>query len=230
MCGRYALSTPIDVVAAVLGADLDGASGAGLFGPRYNIAPTQQAPVVRVVDGRRVLGLLHWGLVPSWAKDRSIGNRMINARSESVAEKPAFRAALRRRRCLVPADGFYEWQRLGEGTRAPKQPWFIHAAGDGLLAMAGLWERWKEPGGETLDSFTILTTEANALMRPLHDRMPVLLAPEAYERWLDPAQQESADATALLVPAPEKVLAAHKVSTHVNSPRNDDSACCAREG
>lgn len=226
VCGRYAISTSIDVVAEVLSATLEPGLTPGLFQPRYNVAPTQQAPVVRVHDSRRVISLLRWGLVPSWAKDPTIGNRMINARLESVADKPAFRNALRRRRCIVVADGFYEWQKLGEGSRAPKQPWFIHADDGALLPMAGLWETWRSSDGELIESFTILTTDANDLMRPLHDRMPVILPREACDRWLDARLDDGDAAVSLLQAAMPPRLTTRKVSTHVNTPQHDDPRCC----
>jgi len=189
------------------------------FTPRFNIAPSQPVPVVRLVPGqtepRRELVWLRWGLIPGWAQDAAIGNRMINARAESVAQKPAFRAALRRRRCLLAADGFYEWQRTGRR----KQPHFIRMRDDRPLAFAGLWESWEGPD-QVVESCTILTTDANELMRPIHDRMPVILAPAAYEPWLDPTVQEPQQLAPLLVPYPSEPMTAYPVSTLVNSPTN----------
>jgi len=229
MCGRYALYTPIEAVARLFGvAEMHAHDVA----PRYNIAPTQEVPIVRRSPypsaetppagalPPRELALARWGLVPFWAKDPAIGNRMINARGETVAGKPAFRAAFRKRRCLVPADGFFEWQKTDDG----KQPWYIRDAGGEPMALAGLWELWDPPdGGEPLASCTIITTGANELMRPLHDRMPVILDAPAREAWLAP------DATPeqlqpLLVPAPDGVLEAWPVSRRVNSPFNEDSS------
>lgn len=189
------------------------------WSPRYNIAPTQVVPILRLGDdGQREIVPARWGLVPAWAEDPAIGSRMINARAETAGQKPAFRSALKRRRCIVPASGFYEWQKTeGSGT---KQPWFIHRVGGGVLAMAGLWERW-DRGDEPLESFTILTTSPNALMERLHDRMPVLLEPQEHARWLD-AGADADEIASMLDAAPDGALEARRVSTRVNSPRNDD--------
>ncbi len=191
--------------------------------PRYNIAPTQEAPVVRAIgDGRR-LDMLRWGLVPAWAKDIDIGARMINARAETVAEKPSFKAAFRRRRCLVTCDGFYEWQK----TPAGKQPYRITLKGGEPFAFAGLWERWeKAADGKPIESFTIVTTEANAFLRPIHIRMPVILGSDDYDSWLDTEGTPPDRAAKLLRPFAGN-LDATPVSTHVNSPQNDDPECIA---
>jgi putative SOS response-associated peptidase YedK len=174
MCGRYSLTTPTEALVALFAAGpLEG------FSPRYNIAPTQLVPAVRMSEGERAWAWLRWGLIPSWAKDPAIGNRMINARAETVADKPAFRAALRRRRCLLPADGFYEWEKR-DGA---KQPYHIALADRAPFAFAGLWEHWQ--GDEAIESCTILTTAANRRLAPIHPRMPVILAPEHYDIWLD---------------------------------------------
>ncbi len=186
--------------------------------PRYNIAPSQQAPVVRAdAAGGRTLGLLRWGLIPSWAKEAKIGYRMINARAETVAEKPAFRSAFRHRRCLVPADGFYEWRKQG----TVKQPTRITRADGAPFAFAGLWERWRAPDGALIDSFTIITTAANELLRPIHERMPVILDPADFGPWLEAGGVER------LVPYTDAKLEAVPVSTRVNSPKHDDPACIA---
>jgi len=213
MCGRYALYTPVEAMVRLFGLEEAQAQP-----PRYNIAPTQPVSVIRADDrGSRRADQLRWGLVPFWAKDLAIGNRMINARGETVAEKPAFRQAWRRRRCLIPADGFYEWQKLPAG----KQPWFISSGGSGLLAFAGLWERWDDRGKtEPVETFTIITTVANGTLGPLHDRMPVIVSPEHWDRWLDPVADEEALA-GLLQPAADDLLTAHPVSRRVNSPAND---------
>lgn len=213
MCGRYALYTPVEAMVRLFGL-----AEAHAEPPRYNIAPTQLVPVVRAdVQGSRRADSLRWGLVPFWAKELAIGNRMINARGETVAEKPAFRQAWRRRRCLIPADGFYEWQKLPGG----KQPWFISSGGQGPLAFAGLWERWDDRGkAEPVESCTIITTLANGTLRPLHERMPVILSPQAWDRWLDPGVGED-ELSSLLRPAPDDLLSAHPVSRRVNSPAND---------
>jgi putative SOS response-associated peptidase YedK len=188
------------------------------FPPRYNVAPTQPIPVVRLVDGRRSFALLRWGLIPSWVKDPRGFSLLINARAESVLEKPAFRNAMRQRRCLIPADGFYEWKRDG----ARKRP---HVARPkGLVAFAGLWEPWMGPNGEEVDTACIVTTAANRTLRSLHDRMPAVIPPEAFDRWLDCANVEAEAATALLAPAPEDLFEAYEVSTAVNHTANDSAA------
>ncbi len=190
--------------------------------PRYNAAPTQLLPVVRLdAAGRRELALLRWGLVPSWAKDPAIGNKLINARAETVAEKPSFRAAFKARRCLVPCDGFYEWKRSG----GAKQPYRITMADGSPFAVAGLWERWTK-GGEPLESFTIITTAANELMASIHDRMPVIIDPATYDAWLE--SRDTAIPMALLEPYPARRMSAYPVSTRVNSPRNDEPAVIER--
>ena len=197
----------------------------GEHAPRYNIAPSQGILVVRAapdgVDGAREAAVLRWGLVPSWAKDPDIGNRMINARAETVAEKPSFRAAFRRRRCLVPATGFYEWQ----AANGPKTPYNIGMADGGLFAMAGLWEHWTAPDGAAVETCAILTTEANELLRPIHARMPVIVAPGDFDLWLDPALAMPELLEPLLRPFDPAAMAAHPVSRHVNNVRNDDPAC-----
>ena len=218
MCGRYTLSTPGAAVAELL--ELDSAPR---LAPRYNIAPTQESAVVRLADGRRSLAGLRWGLVPYWAADPSIGSRMINARSETVAEKPAFRSSLRRRRCLVPADGFYEWRR----TPAGKQPYLIRLCGGGPFAFAGLWERWVPHDGEPIESFTILTTRPNELIATLHDRMPVILPARHHGLWLDPAESAPERLTSVLRPFPAEEMEAFPVSTLVNAPANDVPECVA---
>jgi putative SOS response-associated peptidase YedK len=215
MCGRYSLTTPVDVLRRLFGfAELPN------LAPRYNVAPTQMAPVIRPSGGGgRRLDLLRWGLVPGWARDEKIGSRLINARGETVATLPSFRAAFRSRRCLVPVDGFYEWRR--EGAR--KQPYHIALADGGPFAFAGLWER-HEGGAAPLDTFTIVTTAANELLRPLHDRMPVILEPADAETWLGGTPVAAA---ALIRPFPAERLVLRAVSPRVNSPRYDDPACLA---
>lgn len=222
MCGRFTLRAPASTVAEQFGLlDVEPLQ------PRFNIAPTQSVAAVRRVpesdQPARQLVLLKWGLVPSWAKDVKIGNSLINARAESVAEKPAFRAAFRRRRCLVVADGFYEWQRAG----SKKQPYFIRLADDRPFAFAGLWEFWEGPDHSALETGTLITTDANELMEPIHNRMPVILAPDDYDRWLDPAIQKPDQLQPLLRPYPSDAMLAYPVSTHVNSPRNEDAKCIA---
>jgi putative SOS response-associated peptidase YedK len=216
VCGRFTLTTSAEIVARLFEAE----PGPPLRA-RYNIAPTQEVAAVRNEDSRRRIVLLRWGLVPSWAKDLGIGNRLINARAETVAEKPSFRTALRKRRCLVAADGFYEWKRTGTA----KQPLLIRRADLVPFAMAGLWERWKQADGPAIESCTIITTDANAWMRPIHDRMPVILDKAAWATWLDPAIEEPERLQGLLVPCPEDALRAEPVGTYLNNPRNDDPKC-----
>jgi putative SOS response-associated peptidase YedK len=219
MCGRYAIYGPIsranrDTI-EFLGEEIE-------FQPTYNAAPTQKLPVLRATaGGGRELRLLHWGLVPSWAKDPAIGARMINARSETVAEKPAFRAAFRRRRCLVPMCGFYEWQK----SAGRKVPHYVQLLNTEIFAAAGLHEHWAgKDGAEPIDSYTILTTNANEMMRALHDRMPVILHERDYEAWLDPKNDGAEALAKLLVPFPAEEMRAYPVSTRVNNTRNDEPA------
>lgn len=218
MCGRFTLTSSPEELARRFGLE-----GPLELSPRYNIAPGQDVLAVRVRDDARRADSLRWGLVPPWAKDPSVGYRMINARVETAASKPAFRDALRERRCLVPADGFYEWADRG----GFKQPYYI-AAADGLpLGFAGLWERWRDPDGALLESCSLLTTDAAPPLRDLHDRMPIVVAPERYADWLDPAPREVA---ALLAQVRAEALAVfefHPVSTRVNSADLDDPACIA---
>lgn len=188
---------------------------------RYNIAPTQNVAVV-TQNGARHLGSYHWGLIPSWAKDPAIGSRMINARAETLAEKPSFRTALTRRRCLIPADGFYEWQAPAEGTKSGKTPTYLHRKGGGLFAFAGLWDEWHAPDGSPLRSCTIITTTPNSVAAAIHDRMPVILRPDDEAFWLDPAVTDSRDLLSLLVPSPAADMEAYPVSRRVNVPVSDD--------
>ncbi|MCB1056336.1 MAG: SOS response-associated peptidase, partial [Acidobacteria bacterium] len=165
--------------------------------------------------------LMRWGLIPHWAKDPSIGNRLINARAETAAEKPAFRSSFSKRRCLVPADGFYEWQKTG----GRKQPFYLQLKEHRPFAFAGLWARWKASEDETVQSFTLLTTTPNEVAAKVHDRMPVILPPESYDRWLDPELHDREALEALLLPYPAEAMEAYPVSTLVNSPQNDDPRC-----
>ena len=270
MCGRFTLRTAASAIAeqfALLGVPE--------FAARFNVAPSQPVPVIRMRseapqgDGGRAADIanrrknhtgrsssvplavsrelvwLRWGLVPSWAKDPAIGNRLINARAESAAEKPAFRAAMRRRRCLVVADGFYEWQQSGgrAGTKGDspifagakigtvpragraKQPHFIRLHGDRPFAFAGLWEAWEGADHATLETCAILTTAANELVRPIHDRMPVILAASSYSAWLDPAIEDPRQLMPLLVPYPSHEMEAQPVGDFVNSPAHDSPRC-----
>lgn len=215
MCGRYVSSRPPAELATVLGAH-DETAGA-VPSPDFNVAPTKPVPAALVRGEHRKLVALRWGLVPSWAKDPRIGSRLINARVETVADKPAFRAAFRRRRCLLPADGYYEWQ-AGDGPKAPKQPYFLHPADGSLLVMAGLYEIWQDAEGRPLWTTTVLTTEASDELGRIHDRTPLVLPPEAWDAWLDPAAD---DPRGLLVPALQGSLRALPVSTAVNNVRNN---------
>jgi putative SOS response-associated peptidase YedK len=191
--------------------------------PRYNIAPSQDVLAVRLPLGetKRQLCLLRWGLIPSWAKDITVGAKMINARAESAAVKPAFRRAFGTRRCLIPADGFYEWQRRGAG----KQPYHIRMRDGKPFAFAGLWEEWEGTIAGPIESCTILTTAANDLVAPLHDRMPVIIAPSDFALWLDPKTTDAAALKVLLRPYPSERMVAVPVSTAVNDPAHDDRAC-----
>ena len=218
MCGRYALSVPADVIAAVYKV-----MRTVPYPPRYNLAPTDDGPVIRVdrESGERRLDLLRWGLVPFWSKDPGEGARMINARCETIATKPAFREPFARRRCIVPAEGFYEWEK--DGKR--RLPWFIHRRDDAPMAFAGLWERWGR-GDDRLLTFTILTTRPNDAVAPLHDRMPVMLDANGVDRWLDPDAQTSA-LEALFEPTPSDAITLHRVDPYVNRAGNEGEQCIA---
>ena len=217
MCGRYVSSTPPDQLASYFGATLTAET---LVDPEYNIAPTRAVWTVFDDGDARRLDLARWGLVPMWAKDLSVGNRMINARSETVAEKNAFKKAFRRQRCIVPADGFYEWTtRPGQKH---KQPWFIHRPDGEPFAFAGLWETWRGPerSDDPIRSCTILTGPANDKMAEIHDRMPIMLPPESWSRWLDPEVDDPGLLGRFLVPAPPQLITFHPVSSEVNNARN----------
>lgn len=221
MCGRFTLYASPEEVAEKFGLD-----SLPILAPRYNIAPTQPVGFVRRGnDGAHRWELGHWGLIPSWAKDPSIGARMINARSETAAEKPSFRAAMRRRRCLIPTTGFYEWKRVDGG----KQPYHIHLVDGGLFAFAGLWEYWAGADGSELVSCTILTTEPNEMMASIHNRMPTIIQPEDYDDWLgdgrDADARELDRLRHLLRPAADELLTADAVSRYVNSPTNEGDTC-----
>lgn len=217
MCGRFALPASEEIVSqfklAVEPPNLN---------PRYNIAPSQDIAVVRVIPGtsEREFVLLKWGLVPFWANDKKIGYKMINARAESVADKPAFRAAFKQRRCLVPAAGFYEWAKNAKG----KPPYFVTLKDPGLLAFAGIWEHWQGAGGEIIESCTIITTSANKLVREIHDRMPVIIRQEQYDKWLAPDTPKQ-KLLSFLDPFPGDKMVAFRVGYGVNNPGNDTSDC-----
>jgi putative SOS response-associated peptidase YedK len=214
MCARYVITSPPDAIRALFGYD-----ELPNFPPRYNVAPTQPIPIVRLVDGKRQLALVRWGLIPAWVKDPKKFSLLVNARGESVLEKPAFRNAMRRRRCLIPADGFYDWR---DGV--PRRPYFVHRKNsDEPMAFAGLWETWTGPNGEELDTAAIVTTRANTMLAAVHDRMPVVVPPQAFNLWLDCAEVDATTAAALMIPAPETLLECYEVSTAVNRAANDDA-------
>ena len=222
MCGRYVIISTPEAIRALFGYGEQ-----PNFPPRYNVAPTQPIPVVRRVDGKRTFALMRWGLLPSWVKDPKTFPLLINARGESVLTKPAFRNAMRRRRCLIPTDGFYEWQ---VGT--PKRPYFVRARrnADGTappLAFAGLCETWTGPNGEEIDTAAIITTNANRALSHIHDRMPVFVPKEAFDLWLDCANVDADTAAALIRPADEALLEAYEISPAVNRVANDSPALIA---
>jgi len=221
MCGRYRLSRRKQIVEEYF----DSVSEEPDWTPRYNVAPTQSVPIIRQnpKEPRRELSLARWGLVPSWAKDSSAAARMINARSETAAAKPAFRDALKFRRCMIPADGFYEWQRMGKA----KQPFCIEVNNGELFAFAGIWDRWKDAGGNWVETCSILTTAPNAATAPIHDRMPVILDPDGYDLWLDPGIRDVSAASELLKPYDARLMHWYPVSTRINHVANDDEACSA---
>lgn len=216
MCGRFTLSQPIDRVASVFNL-----AQTPPLEPRYNIAPTQLVPsILSAPGGEKQLQMLRWGLIPAWAKDPAIGAKLINARAETVSEKPSFKSAFKRRRCLIVADGFYEWQRQD----GKKQPYYFRLQSGQPFAFAALWEQWQSPD-EQVTSTTILTTEANDLLRPIHDRMPVILDPDKYELWLDPKVENSEILQLLLHPYQADLMTSYAVSTKVNNPKNNTAEC-----
>lgn len=236
MCGRYVSATPPDAIAGFFDVDLVAET---LIEPNFNVAPTASVPVVRERHEQRSLEMFHWGLLPHWAKDRKIGASMINARAETLAVKNAFKRSFTKRRCIIPADSFYEWTTIeapvppesaslkGTKSKQPKkakpikQPWNISTIDGSMMAFAGLYAFWSGPDGdEEVLSCTIITTTANERISPVHDRMPVLLAPDAWEQWLDPDFQDIAALQPLLVPAPSELFRVHPVSTMVNNARN----------
>ena len=218
MCGRYAVTTAPEAMRALF-RYLEQPN----FPPRYNVAPTQPVAIVRMVEGRREFALVRWGLIPAWVKDPRGFSLLINARGESVLDKPAFRNAMKRRRCLFPADGFYEWKR--EGDR--KQPYFVRLKSGQPMAFAGLWETWSGPNGEEMDTAAIVTTTANRALRHIHDRMPVVVAPEAFDFWLDGGKVDAETAAALIGPAPDELLEAYEISSAVNHAANDSAELIA---
>jgi putative SOS response-associated peptidase YedK len=219
MCGRYRLSRRKEIIEE----HFDAAEWQDDWSPRYNIAPTQPVPVIRQhpKESVRQLSLMKWGLIPHWAKDASIAAGTINAKSETAATKPAFREAMKLRRCLVPTDGFYEWQRRGSA----KQPFCFEVGDGGLFAFAGLWERWCDPSGQWVKSCSILTTTPNAVTSAVHDRMPVILDKDDYDVWLDPGMQNVAVVSEMLKPYDAKSMRSYPASTRINHVANDDQEC-----
>ena len=213
MCGRFTFDIPPEFLATIFGL-----REVPEVTPSYNVAPTQTSPIVRQVSDHNSLVPMKWGLVPPWAKDPAIGSQMINARSETVTEKPSFRHAIRYRRCIVPASGFFEWAR----TATSKTPMYIRRKDGSPLGLAGIWEEWKAPDGSLLDTFSILTTTANKLLEPIHARMPVLLAPDEYPTWLNRHLTDPDQLKPLYQPFPADLLEAYPVSERVNSPRNNN--------
>jgi len=219
MCGRYRLSRRKQILEEYFAS----VSGEEEWSPRFNIAPTQSVPVIRQNSKEpvRELSLVRWGLIPSWAKDPSAAAKMINARSETAGTKPAFRDALKYRRCLIPADGFYEWQRTGKA----KQPYCFEVNDGQLFAFAGIWDRWRDGSGRTVETCSILTTTPNAVTSTVHDRMPVILDPDGYDLWLDPGMKDVSVVSELLKPYDARLMRCYLVSTRVNSVANDDEEC-----
>ena len=213
MCGRFGFAVPKSSVMA----HFEAQAFRGDYMERYNVAPTQSSPVVVASDGNREIEMMRWGLIPSWVKDLKQLSPLINARAETIQEKPSFRSSFKSRRCLVPADGFYEWAKKDNG----KAPYWIYKTDEGLFAFAGIWSEWGV-GEDLIRSFSIITTSANEKLKSLHHRMPVILDPEDYTRWLDPS---SSDPTSLLNAYSSEKIAFHEVSLRVNSPKHDDPEC-----
>jgi putative SOS response-associated peptidase YedK len=215
MCGRYTLYSDKKKIEQTFRVPFR----EDFYTPRYNIAPGSVNPVVLTGKAMEVgIGGLRWGLVPSWAEDENVGYKMINARSETIDKKPSFSRSFQRKRCIVPANGFYEWKTL---TSSKKIPFYIRLLGEELFGMAGLFDHWKSPSGEDLFTYTIITTEANALLQPLHERMPVILNPADYETWLDPIDSDPDLLKAMLRPYPTDQMSTMRVSEEVNKPAND---------
>ena len=218
MCGRYVITSAPEAIRALFRYPEQPD-----FPPRYNIAPTQPVPIVRMNEGVRAFALVRWGLIPPWVKDPRKFSLIINARGDTLNEKPSFRNAMKRRRCLFPADGFYEWKPIG----GAKRPYFIRPRHGGPIAFAGLWEVWMGPNGEEVETACIVTTEANRVLAPIHDRMPAVIAPTAFALWLDAANVDADIAATLIAPAPDSLFEAYEVSTAVNRAVNDFPALIA---
>ncbi len=220
MCGRFVKKSTKEELRARFGFQNTPPQNT-LFDARYNIAPSQEHPILIVMNDKRIVTSMKWGLVPYWAKDLKIGFKMINARAEGINEKPSFKAPLRKRRCLIMADGFYEWHKIDKNT---KVPYYFRLKSDEPFAFAGLWDEWKRDG-QTLRTFTIITTEPNEIMKPIHNRMPVILAENDEAKWLDPELTEPKEVLPLLKQYPSDQMECYQVSTIVNSPRNDVPEC-----
>jgi putative SOS response-associated peptidase YedK len=218
MCGRFSNRAQPEQIKTEFKV---GNKNPELYHPRYNIAPAQMIDAVFEPETERILSELKWGLIPSWAKDADIGNRMINARAETLAEKPSFRDAFKKRRCIIPASGFYEWRKKGSGA---KQPFYFYLKDREVFGFAGLWEEWLDKeSGEVLETCTIITTEANEVLKPVHDRMPVILKSQDYDRWLDPKENNTEKLRQLLAPYPAEEMSSHAVGTGVNIPDMDSA-------
>lgn len=223
MCGRFArYDDEKDLVERF---NFTNPSGI-LFEKRFNIAPTQTVPAIVLENDNRVIKLMRWGLVPFWAKDPTIGNRLINARAETITEKASFKTPLKKKRCLVPASGFYEWKK--DERIKTKIPIYFRLRNEEPFAFAGIWDDWKKPEGDRLITFTIITTMANELMKPIHDRMPVILHRNDESKWLDPELIDLDKLVTLLIPYPSDLMKAYEVSTIVNSPKNDSPQCISQ--
>jgi putative SOS response-associated peptidase YedK len=212
MCGRFVITSAPDAIRRLLRYEEQ-----PNFPPRYNVAPTQPIPIVRLEHGARHFALVRWGLIPGWVKDPKQFALLINARLEAIEHKPSFRAALMRRRCLIPTDGFYEWKREGKG----KRPFFVRARDRQPFAFAGLWETWIDRDGSEVETAVIVTCDANRMLAPIHGRMPVIVPPENHEAWLDAEKIDAKQAVALVGPAPHDFLEAYEISARVNSVKND---------
>jgi len=219
MCGRFVCIIPPEELVKIFAL-----VETPLVEPRYNVAPSQQVSVVRSAGDHNILAPLKWGLVPSWSKDPSIGSHMINARSETIAEKPSFRQAIKYNRCIIPTSGFYEWK----AESGKKQPYYIHMANGSPMCFAGIWETWTAPDSSVIETFSILTTTSNKIIEPLHDRMPVILSPENYPIWLNQNMHDSHQLERLYQQYPSEQMTAYKVPDLVNNPKFDSPACIAK--
>lgn len=216
MCGRFTQKAKLNEIENEFKISI---SQDTLFKPRYNIAPTQIIPAVLEQDGERIINGLKWGLILHWSKDDSFASKLINARAETLAEKPSFRDAFKKHRCIIPASGFYEWNKKSSGA---KQPFYFYLKDKAVFGFAGLWEEWLDKeSGEQIETCTIITTEANKVLEPVHDRMPVILKPKDYDEWLDEKQSDTDKLQKLLAPFPAKEMASHAVSRAVNTPSSD---------